>query len=171
MWGFAMLVVIFEKDLGASLLFLGIFLAMLYLASGEAFYTLIGLVLLIGCGFVLYHSFGHVQVRVDTWLRPFAEDMRFDAGYQIVQGMFALGNGGLLGTGLGNGMPDRIPVVWSDFVFNAFAEETGVARAVALLAAYLLLVYRGMLIAFRAPTPFLQLLAARLSFILSFQTL
>jgi peptidoglycan glycosyltransferase len=171
MWAFAMVVVIFEKDLGASLLFLGIFLAMLYLATGEAFYTLIGLVLLIAGGFVLYHVFGHVQVRVDTWLRPFAEDLRFGAGYQIVQGLFALGNGGLFGAGLGNGMPDRIPVVWSDFVFNAFAEETGFAGAAALLAMYLLFVYRGMLIALRAPTPFLQLLAAGLSFIVAFQTL
>ena len=171
MWAFAMLVVIFEKDIGAALLFLGIFLAMLYLATGEVFYTLIGLVLLIVGGFVVYHAFGHVQVRVDTWLRPFAEDMRFGAGYQIVQGMFALGNAGLVGTGLGNGMPDRIPVVWSDFVFDAFAEETGFLGALALLAAYLLLVYRGMLVAFRAPTPFLQLLAGGLSFILAFQTL
>ena len=171
MWAFAMIVVIFEKDLGASLLFLGIFLAMLYLATGEAFYTLIGLVLLIAGGYVVYHAFGHVQVRVDTWLRPFAEDLRFDAGYQIVQGLFALGNGGLFGAGLGNGMPDRIPVVWSDFVFNAFAEETGFAGAAALLAMYLLFVYRGMLIALRAPTPFLQLLAAGLSFIVAFQTL
>ena len=171
MWAFAMVVVIFEKDLGASLLFLGIFLAMLYLATGEAFYTLIGVVLLIAGGYVVYHAFGHVQVRVDTWLRPFAEDLRFDAGYQIVQGLFALGNGGLFGAGLGNGMPDRIPVVWSDFVFNAFAEETGFAGAAALLAMYLLFVYRGMLIALRAPTPFLQLLAAGLSFIVAFQTL
>ena len=171
MWAFAMLVVIFEKDLGAALLFLGIFLAMLYLATGEAFYTLIGLVLLLVGGYAVYHAFGHVQVRVDTWLRPFAEDMRFGAGYQIVQGMFALGNGGLLGTGLGNGMPDRIPVVWSDFVFDAFAEETGFVGALALLAAYLLFVYRGMIIAVRAPTPFLQLLAGGLSFILAFQTL
>lgn len=171
MWAIAMIVVIFEKDLGASLLFLGIFLAMLYLATGEAFYTLIGLALLIVGGFVVYHAFGHVQVRVDTWLRPFAEDLRFGAGYQIVQGLFALGNGGLFGAGLGNGMPDRIPVVWSDFVFNAFAEETGFAGAAALLAMYLLFVYRGMLIALRAPTPFLQLLAAGLSFIVAFQTL
>ncbi len=171
MWAIAMVVVIFEKDLGASLLFLGIFLAMLYLATGEAFYTLIGLVLLVVGGFVVYHAFGHVQVRVDTWLRPFAEDLRFGAGYQIVQGLFALGNGGLFGAGLGNGMPDRIPVVWSDFVFNAFAEETGFAGAAALLAMYLLFVYRGMLIALRAPTPFLQLLAAGLSFIVAFQTL
>jgi cell division protein FtsW (lipid II flippase) len=171
MWAIAMAVVIFEKDLGASLLFLGIFLAMLYLATGEAFYTLIGLVLLIAGGFVVYHAFGHVQVRVDTWLRPFAEDLRFGAGYQIVQGLFALANGGLFGAGLGNGMPERIPVVWSDFVFNAFAEETGFAGAAALLAMYLLFVYRGMLIALRAPTPFLQLLAAGLSFIVAFQTL
>ena len=171
MWVFAMLVVIFEKDLGAALLFLGIFLAMLYLATGEAFYTLIGIVLLLVGGYVVYHAFGHVQVRVDTWLRPFDEDMRFGAGYQIVQGMFALGNGGLLGTGLGNGMPDRIPVVWSDFVFDAFAEETGFVGALALLAAYLLLVYRGMIIAVRAPTPFLQLLAGGLSFIIAVQTL
>ena len=171
MWAIAIVVVIFEKDLGASLLFLGIFLAMLYLATGEAFYTLIGLVLLIAGGFVVYHAFGHVQVRVDTWLRPFAEDLRFGAGYQIVQGLFALANGGLFGAGLGNGMPDRIPVVWSDFVFNAFAEETGFAGAAALLAMYLLFVYRGMLIALRAPTPFLQLMAAGLSFIVAFQTL
>lgn len=171
MWAFAMLVVIFEKDLGAALLFLGIFLAMLYLATGEAFYTLIGIVLLLVGGFVVYHAFGHVQVRVDTWLRPFADDLRFGAGYQIVQGLFALGNGGLLGAGLGNGMPDRIPVVWSDFVFNAFAEETGFAGALALLSFYLLFVYRGMLIALRAPTPFLQLLAGGLSFIVAFQTL
>jgi len=171
MWAIAMVVVIFERDLGASLLFLGIFLALLYLATGEAFYTLIGAVLVVVGGFVLYHTFGHVQVRVDTWLRPFAEDLRFDAGYQIVQGLFALGNGGLFGAGLGNGMPDRIPVVWSDFVFNAFAEETGFAGAIALLALYLLFVYRGMLIAVRAPTPFLQLLAGGLSFIVAFQTL
>jgi cell division protein FtsW (lipid II flippase) len=171
MWAIAIAVVIFEKDLGASLLFLGIFLAMLYLATGEAFYTLIGLVLLFVGGFVVYHAFGHVQVRVDTWLRPFAEDLRFGAGYQIVQGLFALANGGLFGAGLGNGMPDRIPVVWSDFVFNAFAEETGFAGAAALLAMYLLFVYRGMLIALRAPTPFLQMLAAGLSFIVAFQTL
>ena len=171
MWAIAMVVVIFERDLGASLLFLGIFLAMLYLATGEAFYTLIGFVLVIVGGFVLYHTFGHVQVRVDTWLRPFADDLRFDAGYQIVQGLFALANGGLFGAGLGNGMPDRIPVVWSDFVFNAFTEEAGFAGAVVLLAMYLLFVYRGMLIAVRAPTPFLQLMAGGLSFIVAFQTL
>jgi peptidoglycan glycosyltransferase len=171
MWAIAMVVMVFEKDLGATLLFLGIFLAMLYLATGEAFYTLIGLLLLLVGGFVAYHTFGHVAARVDVWLNPFAEDVRFDPGFQLVQGLFALANGGLFGAGLGNGMPDRIPVVWSDFVFDAFAEEVGFAGALALLALYLLFVYRGMLIALRAPTPFLQLLAAGLSFIVALQTL
>jgi cell division protein FtsW (lipid II flippase) len=122
-------------------------------------------------GFVAYQLIGHVQTRVDVWLHPFAEDLRFGPGYQLVQGLFALANGGLLGAGLGNGMPERIPVVWSDFVFDAFAEETGLAGALALLALYLLFVYRGMVIALRAPTPFLQLLAAGLSFIVALQTL
>ena len=171
MWGVAMLVMVFEKDIGATFLFFGLFLAMLYLATGEAFYTLIGLGLLVIGGLVAYQLFGHVQARVDVWLRPFADELRFGAGYQLVQGLFALGNGGLLGAGLGNGMPDRIPVVWSDFVFDAFAEETGFAGALALLALYLLFVYRGMLIAVRAPTPFLQLLAGGLSFIVALQTL
>ncbi|HKW77628.1 MAG TPA: FtsW/RodA/SpoVE family cell cycle protein [Candidatus Limnocylindria bacterium] len=171
MWAIAMVVVVFEKDLGAALLFLGIFLAMLYMATGEAFYTLIGLTLLLAGGAVLYRTLGHVQVRVDTWIKPFDDDLRFGAGYQIVQGLFALANGGLLGAGLANGMPDQIPIVWSDFVFDAFAEEAGFAGAIALLAAYLLFVYRGMLIAVRAPTPFLQLLAGGLSFIVAFQTL
>ena len=171
MWAIAMVVMVFERDLGATLLFLGIFLAMLYLATGEAFYTLIGILLLLVGGYVAYHAFGHVAARVDVWLHPFAEDVRFDSGYQLVQGLFALANGGLFGAGLGNGMPDRIPVVWSDFVFDAFAEEVGFAGALALLALYLLFVYRGMLIALRAPTPFLQLLAAGLSFIVALQTL
>ncbi len=171
MWAIAMVVMVFERDLGATLLFLGIFLAMLYLATGEVFYTLIGLVLLLVGGFVAYHVFGHVAARVDIWLHPFAEDVRFDTGYQLVQGLFALANGGLFGVGLGNGMPERIPVVWSDFVFDAFAEEVGFAGALALLALYLLFVYRGMLIALRAPTPFLQLLAGGLSFIVALQTI
>jgi peptidoglycan glycosyltransferase len=171
MWAIAMVVMVFERDLGATLLFLGIFLAMLYLATGEVFYTLIGLVLLLVGGFVAYHVFAHVAARVDIWLHPFAEDVRFGTGYQLVQGLFALANGGLFGAGLGNGMPERIPVVWSDFVFDAFAEEVGFAGALALLALYLLFVYRGMLIALRAPTPFLQLLAGGLSFIVALQTI
>jgi len=93
MWAMAMVVMVFEKDLGATLLFLGIFLAMLYLATGELFYTLIGALLMLAGGFVAYHVFAHVATRVDIWIDPFAEEMRFGPAYQLVQGLFALGNG------------------------------------------------------------------------------
>jgi peptidoglycan glycosyltransferase len=171
MWLVAMLVMVFEKDLGATLLFFGIFLAMLYIATGEPFYVVIGLFLLAGGGYIAYHLFNHVAARVDVWLAPFASDLRFDTAFQLTQGLFSLANAGLFGAGLGNGMPERIPVVWSDFVFDAFTEEVGFVGALALLALYLVFVYRGMLIAVRAPTMFLQLLAAGLSFIIAFQTL
>jgi cell division protein FtsW (lipid II flippase) len=164
-------VMILQKDLGATLIFFGIFLAMLYLATGTAAYSLAGLAMLLAGGWVASRLFEHVNARIVTWLGPFSDELRFGAGYQLVQGLFALGNAGLLGAGLGNGMPDRIPVVWSDFVFAAFTEETGFVGALALLALYLVVVFRGMAIALRAPTPFLQLLAAGLSFALAFQTL
>ena len=171
MWGIAMIVMVFEKDLGATLLFFGIFLAMLYVATGEGFYTILGAAMLIAGGVLAYQAFGHVQARVDTWLAPFDEELRFGPSFQLVQGLFAFANGGLLGAGLGNGMPERIPIVWSDFVFAAFTEETGFVGGLALLALYLVFVFRGMLIALRAPTTFLQLLAAGLAFIVAFQTL
>jgi len=171
MWALAMGVMVLQKDLGATLIFFGIFLAMLYLATGRAAYSLAGLVMLLAGGWIAARVFEHVNARIVTWLEPFSDDLRFGAGYQMVQGLFALGNAGLLGAGLGNGMPERIPVVWSDFVFAAFTEETGFIGALALLALYLVLVFRGMAIALRAPTPFLQLLAGGLSFALAFQTL
>jgi peptidoglycan glycosyltransferase len=171
MWLVAMLVMVFEKDLGATLLFFGIFLAMVYVATGEGFYVLLGILMLVAGGFVAYHVFNHVAARIDVWLSPFDSDLRFDQAYQLTQGLFSLANAGLLGAGLGNGMPERIPVVWSDFVFAAFTEEVGFVGALALLALYLVFVYRGMLIALRAPTTFLRLLAAGLSFIVAFQTL
>lgn len=171
MWALAMGVMVLQKDLGATLLFFGIFLAMLYLATGELFYTVLGVGMLVLGTAVAASVFAHVGARIEAWISPFSEELRFGAAYQLVQGLFGFGNAGLLGAGLGNGMPERIPVVWSDFIFAAFTEENGFAGAVALLALYLVFVFRGMSIALRAPTPFLQLLAAGLSFILAFQTL
>lgn len=171
MWGVAMAVMILQKDLGTALLFFGIFVAMLYLATGRIAYSLAAIVMLVGGSWAAAQLFAHVNSRIAVWLAPFSDEMRFSSGYQIVQGLFALGNGGLLGAGLGNGMPDRIPIAWSDFVFAAFTEEVGFVGAIALLALYLVFVFRGMAIALRAPTPFLQLLAAGLSFILAFQAL
>src|SRR5207237_10427282 len=141
------------------------------LVSSEPFNVLLGVSLHLRGVFFAHHAFAHVAARFDVWLAPFYSDLRFDQAYQLTQGLFSLANAGILGAGLGNGMPERIPVVWSDFVFDAFTEEVGFVGALALLALYLVFVYRGMLIALRAPTTFLQLLAAGLSFIVAFQTL
>ena len=169
MWVAAMFVLVFARDLGATLLFFGIFLAMLYLATGRVSWTLLGVVLLLAGSAVAYRIFAHVQLRVDMWMDPWQAPL--DRGYQILHGLFSLANGGLLGAGLGAGDPGSIPVVWSDFVFAAFAEETGFLGALALLALYVVMLYRGFSIALAAPTPFLQLLAAGLTFVIGMQTL
>ncbi len=171
MWAVAMLVLVAERDLGATLLVFGGFLALLWLATGELAYVTAGLALLAAGGAAAVALFPHVAARVEIWQRPFADDLRFGASYQLVQGLFALAGGGLFGAGLGGGMPERIPVVWSDFVFDAFAEEAGFAGVLALLAAFLLLAHRGLAIALRAPTTFLQLLAGGLAASLALQTL
>ncbi|MDE3194093.1 MAG: FtsW/RodA/SpoVE family cell cycle protein [Chloroflexota bacterium] len=171
MWGLGMAVMVLQNDIGATLILFVVFVAMLYFATGRWEYSLVGLLLLLLGSWAAIEVFHHVRVRVDIWLTPFSNDLRFGPSYQIIQGLFALGNAGLVGAGLGNGMPERIPLVWSDFVFDAFAEEVGFVGAIGLLALYLVFVFRGMAISLRAPTAFLQLLAAGLSFTLAFQTL
>ncbi|TMD58590.1 MAG: FtsW/RodA/SpoVE family cell cycle protein [Chloroflexi bacterium] len=165
----AMFILAFEKDIGATLVFFGIFLAMLYLGTGRATYVVAGVAILIPAAYVVYRLYAHVQLRVEMWQNPWQDAL--GSGYQILHGLFSLGNGGLLGAGLGAGDPQSIPVVWSDFVFAAFAEETGFIGALALLAMYLVLLYRGFSIAIAAPTTFLQLLAAGLTFVIGMQTL
>ncbi|OLC56435.1 MAG: hypothetical protein AUH85_06335 [Chloroflexi bacterium 13_1_40CM_4_68_4] len=165
----AMFILAFEKDIGATLVFFGIFLAMLYLGTGRASYVLAGVAILAPAAYLVYRLYAHVQLRVEMWQNPWQDAL--GSGYQILHGLFSLGNGGLLGAGLGAGDPQTIPVVWSDFVFAAFAEETGFIGALALLALYLVLLYRGFSIAIAAPTTFLQLLAAGLTFVIGMQTL
>ena len=143
----------------------------LRLATGELAYVAAGLALLAAGGAAAVALFPHVAARVEIWQRPFADELRFGASYQLVQGLFALAGGGLFGAGLGGGMPEQIPVVWSDFVFDAFAEEAGFAGVLALLAAFLLLAHRGLAIALHAPTTFLQLLAGGLAASFALQTL
>ena len=148
MWGVSLVIMIAERDLGSSLLFFGIFLVMIYAATGRASYVLIGLVLFGAGAFAAYHLFSHVQIRVDIWLHPFRYAQT--QGYQLVQSLYSLAGGGLFGTGPGRGLATRIPYVDTDFIFASIGEELGMIGAVALLACYLLIIYRGLSTAARA---------------------
>jgi cell division protein FtsW (lipid II flippase) len=167
-WGIALLVMVRQRDLGSSLLFFTLFLLMLYVATGRAAYVLSGLALFSVGAVGAWQLFAHVQRRVDIWIDPFAEPR--GAGYQIVEAAFALAEGGLTGTGLGLGTPDRIPYAETDMIFAAIGEELGLFGATAVLAAFVLLVGAGMRVAIAAPSPFEKLLAAGLTGLLGFQT-
>jgi cell division protein FtsW (lipid II flippase) len=166
-WGVSLAVLVFERDLGLSLLVFGLFVAMLYMATGRVAYVAAGL-LLFGAGAVASWSvFGHVQTRVSIWLDPFADAQ--DTGFQLVQSLFALGTGGIAGVGWGRGNPELIPDVPTDFIFSAIGEELGLLGTTALLLLYFLLVGRGFAIAVRARDDFSRLLAAGLTFTFALQ--
>ncbi|MCL2826418.1 MAG: FtsW/RodA/SpoVE family cell cycle protein [Eggerthellaceae bacterium] len=148
MWVVSLVIVIFEKDLGSALLFFFVFLIMLFAATGKKFYLVVGLVLAAVGAVVLWMVFPHVQTRVDVWLNPFADAS--GSGYQIVQSLFSMADGNLFGVGIGRGLAGNIPVVESDFIFSAIAEETGLLGAAALLLLYLCLAVRSLMTAARA---------------------
>jgi len=169
MWGFSLVLLIFQKDLGTALIFFGTFLVMIYISTGRWSYVSFGS-FLFGLGAtVCYFFFSHVRVRVATWLNPWADIE--GKGYQIIQSLFALGSGGTFGTGIGLGQPNLIPAVHTDFVFSAWSEETGLAGAIAILIIYCFIIYRGFRIALAAHTGFGALLAAGLTSLLAVQTL
>ncbi|WP_418790480.1 FtsW/RodA/SpoVE family cell cycle protein [Phosphitispora sp. TUW77] len=169
MWGFSLALLIFQKDLGTALIFFGTFLVMIYISTGRWPYVFFGS-LLFGFGAAAcYLFFGHVRVRVAIWLNPWTDIE--GKGYQIIQSLFALGSGGIFGTGIGLGQPNLIPAVHTDFVFSAWSEETGLIGAIALLIIYCLIIYRGFRIALAAHTGFGALLAAGLTSLLAVQTL
>jgi peptidoglycan glycosyltransferase len=167
-FGVSFAVLIYQRDLGASLLLFLVFAAMLFAATGRYAYPAAALALLAGGGLAAYRYFGHVRLRVEAWLHPFADFA--GAGYQVAQGLFALGSGGLTGTGIGAGRPDLIPAAATDFVFAAVAEELGLAGGLVVVAAYALLAAAGFGIALRARDPFRKLLAGGLTLALTVQT-
>ena len=167
-WGFSIVVMVREKDLGSSLLFFAVFLAMIYMATGRATYLGLGAALFGVGALFAYATFGHVQDRVTTWLDPWPTSE--GRGFQLVQALFAFGSGGFAGTGLGLGSPGTIPNAPTDFVFAAVGEELGLLGSSAVLLLYLLLISVGFRIALRAEQPFLKLLAAGLTTILGIQT-
>lgn len=169
MWGLTIGLIVVQKDLGAALLFFLVFLAMLYLISGQASYVLAGLLAFALGAAALYPLFGHVRVRVDAWRDPWADPR--DAGYQIIQALYALASGGLGGAGLGLGDPAAVPESHTDFAFVALGEELGLVGALGLLVCYGLLALRGCQIALRAREGFQQLLAAGLTTAITAQAL
>ncbi|MGH8934665.1 MAG: FtsW/RodA/SpoVE family cell cycle protein [Acidimicrobiia bacterium] len=168
-WVASFAVLVYQRDLGASLLLFAIFITMLYIATGRLAYLFAGLLLFLGGAYAAYQIFSHVQRRVSIWLRPF-EDFE-GAGYQIAQSLFALGTGSLTGSGLGLGRPDLIPNAATDFVFAAVAEELGLAGSIGVVTAYVLLAAACFGIALRARDLFRKMLAGGLAFVLAFQTL
>lgn len=170
MWGVGLLTLVVLNDLGSALLMFGIFLTMLYVASGRVIYVAVGLLSFAIACYVAWLSFSRIEIRVQNWLDPWATDP-YNTGYQQIQSDYALASGKLFGSGFGQGSPSLIPQVHSDFIYSAIGEELGLLGTLAILALYLLLAMRGFMIAMRARDGFVQLLATGLSATLAIQTI
>ena len=167
-WGLAIMVMTAQRDLGSSLLFFALFIVMLYVATGRAAYVAGGAVLFGGAAYGAWTQFGHVRDRVTNWINPWGDPL--DKGLQVIQSWYALAWGGVAGTGIGLGRPDKIPVVENDFIFAAIGEELGLLGATAILVAYLLIVGAGLRVAARAEHPFEKLLATGLTALVGMQS-
>ncbi len=171
-WMASVGVLVLERDLGTSLLFFGVFVAMLYVATERVSWIVIGMSLFVAGAVLAYSLFSHVQGRVNAWLDPFSPDVydrEFGGSYQLVQGLFGMAKGGLIGTGLGKGRPTLVPYSESDFIVASLGEELGMAGLFALLVLYIVLVQRGMRTAIGVRDGFGKLLAAGLAFTIALQ--
>ena len=152
MWGFCVLLLVWQQDLGAASIFFVLFLSMLFTATGKRRYLVVGLVLLIAAGFIGYAAYDLIALRIDAWLNPWPNV--FDRSFQVVQSLYALAAGGVVGGGVGQGFPTFIPVVHSDFVFAAIAEEWGLLGSLGVVACFAMLAQRGLRIALLSKTAF-----------------
>jgi cell division protein FtsW (lipid II flippase) len=168
-WGASLAVLFLERDMGASLLLFGVFVVMVWVATGRWAYLVLGLVLFAIGAYIGYLAFSHVQVRVDAWLHAMDPKLVADEGYQLAQGWFAFASGGMVGTGLGLGSPTLIPYVGSDFILAAFGEELGMLGVAAVLLLYLVVVGRGLRIAVERHDNFEKLLAVGLTTLIGLQ--
>ncbi|MEJ2578006.1 MAG: FtsW/RodA/SpoVE family cell cycle protein [Kineosporiaceae bacterium] len=168
-WAVSLGVLVFERDLGTSLLFFGLFVALLYVATERMSWIVIGLSLFVGGAVVAWSLFSHVQVRVAIWLHPFTPELLQGQSYQLVQGLYGMASGGLLGTGLGQGSPGKIPQSESDFVYASLGEELGLTGLFAVLVLYILLIERGLRTAIGVRDGFGKLLVGGVSFSLALQ--
>lgn len=168
MWAVSLFVLVAEKDLGSSLLFFGVFLVMITAATGRSAYAIVGAVLFVLGATAAYFLFAHVRTRVGIWIDPFADAA--GKGYQLVQSLFALAAGGLIGVGPGRGMPTRIPFVVTDFIFSAIGEELGLLGGAAIVVSYLVFCLRGLATAVRARSDMAALTATGLVATIALQT-
>jgi cell division protein FtsW (lipid II flippase) len=159
-WVLALAILVFERDLGAAVLFFGVFVVLLFVATERVGWLLVGGVLAVVGGYVSYLLFDHVQRRVSGWLSPFTDT---DANLQIIQSLYGLAYGGLIGTGLGRGQPNLIPFAESDFIAAALGEELGLAGLMVLILLYGVLVARGLRTAIGVRDAFGTLLATGLA--------
>ncbi|RXZ88379.1 FtsW/RodA/SpoVE family cell cycle protein [Agromyces atrinae] len=171
-WLLSMSVIVFQRDLGTALLYFGLFLVMLYVATGRISWVLLGLTLFVGGALIASQTLDYVGNRFRNWLDPFSQS-QFDqdpgGSFQLVQGLFGLANGGLIGTGLGRGRPDITPVAQSDYIIASLGEELGLAGIFAILALYILFVARGFRIGFAGQDDFGKLLGVGLAFVVALQ--
>src|SRR5579863_8678052 len=171
-WAASLLLLVFESDIGTSAVFMGMFVAMIYIATSRTSWLLIGFSAFVVGAFAAAELFSHVHTRFSVWLHPFSAQNLINGtqpAYQTAQGLYGMASGGLLGRGLGNGQPYFTPLVQSDFIFTGFGEELGLAGVMALLLIYGLLVQRGLRVAFMIKDPYSKLLAGGLSFMLALQ--
>ena len=171
-WGVAIIVLVFERDLGTSLLFFGFFVAMLYVATERVSWVIIGLVLFAAAAVTAFFLFDHVAARVDIWINALDPEVysRSPGGSgQVVQGLFGMASGGLMGTGWGHGYPHLVPYAYSDFMFTSLGEELGLTGLIAILAIYLILTQRGIRTGMGVRDGFGKLLCSGLAFVMAFQ--
>jgi cell division protein FtsW (lipid II flippase) len=166
MWVISLGVLVFQRDLGSSLLFFGLFVVLLYVATERASWLVVGAALFVGGAYVGYLAFAHVQERVNGWLHPFSDPAQFG---QIIQGQYSLAWGGILGRGWGQGSPYLTPFSWSDFIATSIGEELGLTGLMAVLMIYALIVERGLRTSLVCRDPFGKLLAVGLSIAVALQ--
>lgn len=170
-WIISMGVLVFQRDLGSAILFFGLFMAMIYLATSRVSWIILGLLLVGIGGLIAVNTISHVGLRVSAWLNAFDPEVynRQGGSFQIVQGLFGLASGGLLGTGLGEGRPDIVAYANSDMIVASFGEELGMIGLAAIIMLYVLLVTRMMRAALGTRDTFGKLLAAGLAFTMALQ--